>query len=218
MDMNENRYLLGLDIGQAHDPTAVAIIEHKSREATPTYRIRALHRYPLGTAYTAIADDILARLRTPPLARDTLVAIDATGVGAPVVDLIKSPRDIYDIYAITITGSTAVGGSGYQLNVPKRDLITKTAVLFQQHRIRIATTLPDTDELVDELLGYRIKTSDRGHHSYGPEASRDHDDLLLAVSLALWVGERRPATIPVTIHRNNARIPTQHDRFDPFWF
>jgi hypothetical protein len=216
--MSEHRYLLGLDIGQANDPTAVAIIEHPTRELPPTYRVRALHRYPLGTYYTEIADDIVARLRTPPLARNTLVGIDATGVGAPVVDLIKHHRDIYDIYAITITAGTTVGSTGHQLNVPKRDLITKTAVLFQQHRIRISARLPDTPTLVNELLNYRIKTSDNGHHSYGPESSHDHDDLLLALSLALWIGERRPATIPVKILVPRGRIPTQHDRFDPYWF
>jgi hypothetical protein len=216
MVMNKNRYLLGLDLGQAHDRTAVTIIEHRAREFPPTYRVRALHRYPLGTYYTEIAADIVARLHMPPLLDNTLVAIDATGLGTPVVELIKNHRDIYDVYAITITGGTTVAGAGYQLNVPKRDLITKSAVLFQQHRVCIATHLRDTPALVDELRGYRIKTSDTGHHSYGPENSRDHDDLLLALSLALWVGERTPAAIPMRTYVPWARIPTQHDRFTPF--
>jgi hypothetical protein len=66
--------------------------------------------------------------------------------------LIKNHPDTDDVYAITITGGTTPGGSGYELTVPKRDLITKTAVLFQQGRIRIAE-LPDTQALVEELHG-----------------------------------------------------------------
>jgi len=216
--MNRQRYLFGLDVGQAQDPTALAIVEHEARSRHPVYNVRELYRYPLGTPYPVICDEISARLRSAPLARNSLVAIDATGVGAPIVDLIKNQRDIYDIYSITITGGTAVSGTSYQLTVPKRDLITKTAILFQQHRIRIAASLPDTQQLLDELHSYRIKTSDTGHHTYAPAHSSDHDDLLLALSLALWIGEHRPVPPPSTIHVPRGCIPTQHDRFGRTWF
>jgi hypothetical protein len=218
MAMNPVRYLLGVDVGRARDPTALALIEHARYEQKPTYNVRGLYRYPLGTSYTQIASDIVERLREPPLDRNCFVAIDATGVGAPVVDLIKNYPRIYDVYAITITGGTAIGGTGYDLTVPKRDLITKTAVLLEQRRIRIATDLSDTPSLVDELLGYRITTSDTGHHTYGPASSSDHDDLLLAISLALWIGEHRPAPRPARISIPQGRIPTQHDRFTPYSF
>jgi hypothetical protein len=216
--MNKQRYLFGLDVGQAHDPTALAIVEHETRTREPIYNVRELYRYPLGTPYPVISDQISERLRAAPLARNSLVAIDATGVGAPIVDLIKSHRDIYDIYSITITAGTAVNKTGYQLTIPKRDLITKTAILLQQNRIRIAASLRDTPALLNELRNYRIKTSDSGHHTYAPANSSDHDDLLLALSLALWIGEHRPATIPMTTFRTRGRIPTQHDRFLDTWF
>lgn len=216
--MNQHRYILGLDPGQANDPTAVAIVQHPSRDRDPIYTVSALHRYPLGTSYPVIVTDITNRLLTPPLARSSMLAVDATGVGAPVVDMFKNHAKLRDVYRITITAGTAVGGNGYELTVPKRDLIIKTAVLFQQRRLRIATGLPDTTALVDELLGYRIKTSDSGHQTYGPASSQDHDDLLLALTLALWTAERRPATIPMKILQPTGHIPTQHDRFLPTWF
>jgi hypothetical protein len=199
-------------------PDALAVIEHETRPRHPVYNVRALHRYPLGTPYPVTADQISERLRTPPLYRNSLVAIDTTGVGAPVVDLIKTHRNIYDVYAITITGGTTVGKTGYDLTVPKRDLITKTAILFQQQRIRIAAGLSDTAQLVDELHSYRIKTSDTGHHTYAPAHSSDHDDLLLALALALWIGEHRAAKLPATISKPTGCIPTQHDRFGRTWF
>jgi hypothetical protein len=137
-----------------------------------------------------------------------------SGVGLPVVDLMKADPRLWEVYAITITGATAVGGGGHQRTVPKRDPITTTSVLFQQHRVKIAASLPDAPALIDELLNFRIKTSDTGHNTYAPAGSRDHDDLLLALSLALWTAEHRPATLPMQISRaNKYRIPTGEDRF-----
>jgi hypothetical protein len=214
--VTEKRYVLGIDIGQANDPTAVAILEHEYRTREPTYALRALHRYRLGTPYPNIVADITNRLLTPPLSEHSIVAIDSTGVGAPIVDLFKQHPRLGDICAITITGGTSIGGSGYQLTVPKRDLINTTAILLQQRRLRIAGNLPDTPALINELLNYRFKTSDSGHQSYAPATSQDHDDLLIALSLALWRAKHRPA-IFATTHVPQGRIPTAEDRFLP-WF
>jgi hypothetical protein len=111
--MSQQRYVIGLDLGQANDPSAVAIIEHTYHARGPSYRVRALHRYRLGTSYTAIVDDLTTRMLTAPLARASMLAIDATGVGRPVVDLFKDNRGLRDVYAITITAGTAVSGGGY---------------------------------------------------------------------------------------------------------
>jgi hypothetical protein len=201
---------------QGPRPDRAALIKDPLKD-NGTYDVVALHRFPLGTPYTTLVDQVLARLGEAPLARQTRVAIDSTGVGAPVVDLFKShPKKPHDIYAITITGGAAVGGTGYKPTVPKRDLINTTAVLLQQGRLRIASELSDTDQLISELRSYRIKTSDSGHDRYEPAGNQDHDDLLLALSLALWLAERKPFR-HATILRPKGRIPTQHDRFLPYW-
>ena len=207
-------YTLGIDIGKANDPTALALIEHPL-ESEPTYQVRALHRFPLGTSYTTVVDRIMRRINEKPLHRLTRLAIDATGVGNPVIDLFKTQHRPPDVYAITITSGTSVGGSGYHCTVPKRDLINTTAVLLQQQRILIAADLPDAKALVHELLSYRIKISDSGHDSYGPASSQDHDDLLLALSLALWTAERHPVCY-ATLSVPKGRIPTHLDRFGPY--
>jgi hypothetical protein len=209
-------YTLGIDIGKANDPTALALIEHPLVQK-PVYQVRALHRFRLGTPYPTLVERIMGRLSEKPLAGLTRVAIDSTGVGAPVVDLFKSQRRPSDIYAITITSGTSIGGAGYRRTVPKRDLIHTTAVILQQQRLRIATDLPDTAALVDELLSYRIKITDAGHDRYEPASSQDHDDLLLALSLALWLAERNPFRY-LTSHVPTGTIPTQHDRYSPYYF
>jgi hypothetical protein len=185
-------YTLGIDPGKANDPTALALIEHPLVK-TPTYNVHALHRFRLGTSYTSLVEAIMARLAEPPLRGLTRIAIDETGVGAPVVDLFKNhPSCPNSFYAITITGGNAVGGSSSRPTVPKRDLIHTTAVILQQQRLRIPTQLGDTQALVDELLSFRVKLSDTGYDRYEPASSSDHDDLLLALSLALWTAERKP--------------------------
>jgi hypothetical protein len=210
-------YTLGIDIGKTNDPTALALIEHPVEEK-PIYQVRALHRFRLGTPYPTLVESIMSRLTEKPLAGVTRVAIDSTGVGAPVVDLFKSQqRRPSDIYAITITSGTSVGGAGYHPTVPKRDLINTTAVILQQQRLRIATDLPDANALGDELLSYRIKITDTGHDRYEPASSQDHDDLLLALSLALWIAERNPIRRATTFHVPTGRIPTHEDRFSPYW-
>jgi hypothetical protein len=215
--MTQQRYVVGLDLGQANDPTAVAIVEHDYIDPQPTYRIRALHRYPLGTRYPAIVNDVTARLLAPPLKHASLLAIDGTGVGRPIVDLFKDNPELQDIYGITITGGGSPTGNGYRLSVPKHELISTSTILFQQHRIRISTDLPDTPTLIGELLNYRIRTTDSGHQRYEPASTTEHDDLLLALSLALWTAQRRPARIPMKTYVTTGRIPTPEDRFLPRW-
>jgi hypothetical protein len=209
-------YTLGIDPGQANDPTALALIRHPL-QPNAVYELQALHRFRLGTAYPTLVDRTMNRVAQPPLARLTRIAIDATGVGAPVVDLFKHhPHAPVDIYAVTITSGTNTGGSGYRPTVPKRDLIQTTAVVLQQRRLRIPTTLPDTPQLLEELRNYRIKLSDTGHDRYEPASSQDHDDLLLALSLALWLAEQKPFRY-ARISVPRGRIPTAEDRFSPFW-
>jgi hypothetical protein len=97
------------------------------------------------------------------------------------------------------TVSTAEG----RIRVPKRDLVTATAVLLQNGQLRIGKGLDATAELVDELLDYRQKISDAGHDSYGPSSSTGHDDLVIAPSLACWIAEKHGRRTPLTTARPN---------------
>lgn len=215
--MADIHYTLGIDVGQANDPTALALIESETGKK-PVYKLTALHRFPLGRSYPQLVSDVSRRVNEAPLAGRTRLAIDATGVGAPIVDLFNDgvqPRSA--IYAITITGGTSVGGAPQHPTVPKRDLINTTAVVLQQRRLRIARDMLDTAPLIDELLSHRVKKSESGHDSYGPASSRDHDDLLLALSLALWLAETRPFSY-ARISWPRGRIPARTtDRFFPLY-
>src|SRR5688500_8230145 len=74
-------YIAGLDLGQAQDYTAFAVLERTQvGEAPARYQVRHLERWPLRTPYTQIAADVAERMQRPPLGQARL-ALDLTGVG-----------------------------------------------------------------------------------------------------------------------------------------
>jgi Terminase RNaseH-like domain len=180
-------YVIGIDLGQSPDRTAVALIEYDQIEQ-PDYRVRFLHLFPRGTPYTELPDTISERISQPPVKSNVNLAVDATGPGRPVVDYLREQLSPTPLFAITITGGTEVTGRHRDPNVPKRHLISTTSLILEQRRLRIAEKMRHTDTLVDELLAFRRFISERGSDTYGG-SSGSHDDLVFALSLGLWTAE-----------------------------
>jgi hypothetical protein len=194
------RCFVGLDLGQAQDFTALAVLQRPHvypgdppARRRPDYALRHLQRFPLGTPYPEVVKAVLGLLRTPPLPGCVLV-IDQTGVGRPVVDLLADGlRDhvTCSFFPVTITaGHEATVGEGGGLRVPKKELVAAVQVLLQSRRLHVARSLPDAPVLVRELENFRVKVTASAHETFEAWRERDHDDLVLAVALAAWVGER----------------------------
>jgi hypothetical protein len=80
--------------------------------------------------------------------------------------------------------------------VPKRDLVSVVQVALQTERLKIASALPEAEALVRELQNFQVKISlDTAHDSYGAWRDGTHDDLVLAVALAVWCGTRPSAKL-----------------------
>lgn len=218
----EKLMIIGVDLGQTNDYTAICIVEKASREGemvreeypgepprwvreaiTDEYHVRHLERPALGTPYPEIVERVLALVRK--LGGRIILAVDQTGVGRPVVDMIESglwaaveeaeAKTVLTPAWITISGGDSVtpaadGG----LKVPKRDLVSAALVLLQNGQLKIASSLPLREALVRELQNFRVKINlATGRDSYG--AGRDwreneHDDLVLSVAMACWAGEQ----------------------------
>jgi hypothetical protein len=206
-------FYLGLDLGQASDFTALAIVRRQDGPRPRSYEIPWLERFPLGTSYPAIVAAVARRCRqlatqSPlpgpapgvryadhPLNRahiEQRLLVDATGVGRPVVDLLRRERLPGTLYDVTITGGDTATQQGMSWRVPKRELVSVAQVLLQSGRLKIAEALPDTAVLTRELLNFQVKISDQAHDSYGAWREGTHDDLVLAVALACWAGEQLP--------------------------
>jgi hypothetical protein len=177
------KYVVGVDLGQTADYTAITILEEREENS---YDVRYLERLR-NTPYPAIVrrlDHLVRRLPEKPS-----MAVDATGVGRPVIDMIKDANLPATIYPITLTGGDAVTQDGMERHVPKRDVASTIAVLLQTGRLRIARRLKESEILHRELLNFRVKISLSGHDSYEAWREQEHDDLVLAVGLATWFFE-----------------------------
>ena len=190
---------VGLDLGQASDYTAIAIVEKAGEhgDTGAALNVRHLQRYPLGTTYPAIVEAVAGIVAVLP--DRAVLAVDATGVGRPVVDLLRAAglRPI----AVTVTGGDTATNEGMNWRIPKRELVTGVQLALQQGRLRIARALPEAETLIRELNNYKVTISETGHDSYGAWRESDHDDLVFAVGLAVWSANRERRYYAVAARR-----------------
>jgi len=183
-------YVLGLDLGQTKDFTALAVLERQPAIAAEKldYALRHLRRFPLGTPYPAIVSAMTAIRKNSSL-RDAPLVVDQTGVGRAVVDMIHRARPRARIRPITITAVHDVVPDGAGWHVPKKELVSVLQVLLQSKRLQVARALPMATVLVKELECFRVKITASANETFEAWRERDHDDLVLAAAMAAWVGE-----------------------------
>jgi hypothetical protein len=122
----------------------------------------------------------------------TTLAIDATGVGAPVVDLFRREKINAELKPIQIVGGANVSSEFGMTRVPKRDLVSVVQVGLQNRTLKIAAQLELAEVLSRELQNFQVKITDSANDTYGAWREGTHDDLVLAVALALWTASRPP--------------------------
>jgi hypothetical protein len=159
--------------------------------------LRHLQRFPLGTPYPAVVQAVVSLLGNVQLS-DPSLAVDQTGVGRAVVDMLADAlrgQVSCLFFPITITAGHAVtGGEMDSLHVPKKELVGTLQLLFQTRRLQVARTLPDAAVLVKELENFRVKITAARNETFASWREGQHDDLVLAVALAAWLGEQMLTT------------------------
>jgi hypothetical protein len=211
--------IIGVDLGQQRDYTAISVIEREHVPNGPMYndeyyyrgrwvfgarqpvrleyRVRHLERPTLGTPYPEQVTRIIELVET--LGGEVALVVDATGVGLPVTDMLWARLggviEATDVRVarcnVTITGGDSVTRTEGRVRVPKRDLISAPLVLMQNGQLKIAEGLSLRETFVKELLNFRVKINiSTAHDSYEAWREGDHDDLVLSVALACWAGER----------------------------
>ena len=190
------KYTFGLDLGQVKDYTALCVLERHGEGDTAIYHARHLQRFALGTPYPAIVVAVAEMLQQPSLSKEKVrLAIDETGVGAPVVDLFRQARLRAVLYPIHITGGASVNQDGDVEYVPKRNLVSVVQVALQTDQLKVASALPEAQTLVRELQNFQVKITDAANDTYGAWREGTHDDLVLAVAMALYAGKKRGAPV-----------------------
>jgi hypothetical protein len=193
---------IGADIGQRVDPTAIVVAEEETRRGTVHYLARMIERLPLGTPYPQVADrlaQVAATIRQRAAQEaDTLgqhprhveMVIDATGVGTPIVDLLRERGE--SPIAAYFTHGDRYSQQGRQISIGKAWLVSRLQVLFQTGRLHLALT-DHASALREELLNYEIRIDDKANDRYGAFKTGTHDDIVTALGLA--VGPERQGAV-----------------------
>jgi hypothetical protein len=183
---------LALDLGQTQDYSALAVVARRRPDgptAPPHFSVSYLRRWSLGTSYTAVVADVARLVKRPPL-RNPILGIDQTGVGSAVVDMFRAARPSARLQPVLITGGHATRkDDAGAWHIPKKELVSALQAPLSGRRLAIAD-LPERETLVRELLAFKVKVSTAGAETFEAWRERDHDDLVLAVCIAVWLGSR----------------------------
>jgi hypothetical protein len=190
--------IIGCDVGQAKDPTGLAVVDLVSNraEGRQEFHCRHIERLPLGTLYDGIINRVV-EIAQEVWPSEPIAAFDATGVGRPVVELARK-KLAFKTIGITITGGDAETLDGDDWRVAKVPLITTLQIALQLGESKIAAELPGVEALVEELLNYRVEI--RGTHETFNAREGQHDDLVLALACAVYVARR----VGVNVHPRSA--------------
>jgi hypothetical protein len=207
-----DRWIVGVDLGQSADPTAVAVLHHRvvpleewvHNDKAQTWRqksethfdVRYLERLTLGLSYPAQVAHVRDILQRTPIKGAALV-IDETGVGRAVADIFNAAG--LKPMRITITGGDkATQQDAYSWHVPKLELVSGLDARLHTGELKIAAELIEAGALADELKDFQRSVGAAGRASYGARVGK-HDDLVLAVAIALWFATSGPKSSATTL-------------------
>ena len=167
-------------MGQKRDHSAIAVVEGEEKRLAwmPSLprqmRIRYLQRIPLGTPYPRVVERVREIVRNPLLQGRSRVVVDATGVGGPVVDLLKAARLDCPLTVVTITSGERAHSSGENWHVPKQDLLTNLLVLLEAGELRIPRRLREAGALIRELNHVEVRHRPGGSVGMGAGGAGEH--------------------------------------------
>jgi hypothetical protein len=198
---------LGVDIGQASDPSAWTLCERKiyardkrllnrridEMETYSNLHATAFSRFALRTPYTNVLKTLASIVAIPELYRDIALIIDCTRERA-VYEMIRLSPDFHGItiIPIVITSGNHVSTDEYGwYNVPEAELLSALTVALEGQRLIIdkgGQELGDEERLNEQLTHIKRKTSAK-RKSIGMTVDGtdvDHDDMAFSLALSVW--------------------------------
>lgn len=206
-------YILGLDVGMLSDPSALVVLSTIDEEPPRHYDCVYLKRWPLMIGYEQVISDVNAMFNSNALnaRHDRYVVMDSGGVGRPVMEMLERKMDIrgIDMIGVSITaGFDVTVVSPMEFRVPKKDLIGAVQSALGGRRLRIAKGLKEAPQLQHELRQMTMKMTKAGNQQYEALSEKDHDDMAIALALALWFGDNQcPSVSTDRAWRQEAVMP-----------
>ena len=185
-----SNYLIGVDFGKLRDHSAVVILERSQDQTGLSYTVRGLERFPLHTKFRDVRSRVREITEQYPYRGNCHLLLDGTGIGEPVDELFRSDTFACPIEKFVITsGENATSG-----HVPKKDLIANLQLMMEMGELHIPRDLPGTAWLLEEFRAMRAQPTSTGETRYeAPQG--EHDDLVMALSLAAWKSRPRVPTV-----------------------
>ena len=187
-------YIIGVDLGQGAQYSGLCVLErtekltHDDEKPVRRYGCRLLKRWPLGTAYPAMLANIAGLVKNPIL-RDWTLVLGATNVGRPVVESFHQAKLPVKLQPVFITTGQDATFAHRVHHVAKVILISSVQLPLQERRLQFAQSLQETPMLMKELQNYRTKTTQPTTDVIDIREGQN-DDLVLALGLGCWWGER----------------------------
>lgn len=190
--------VIGIDIGQKRDRTAICAAEIDYRKKDPHrrgsrrithYLVRYLQRLPLGTPFPQVAERLgeICRQARERTSKRPDVFVDATGIGTPIIEVLEDHApDACFVWAVYFTygDRRSEDRSKRMVTLGKCYLVSRVQTLLQCRHLH----LPQGGEaraLARELLDYEIRVDENANDRYGAFRVGPHDDLVTALGLAV---------------------------------
>jgi hypothetical protein len=215
--------LIGADIGQRVDPTAIAVVELQWRDGETRgrddhYLVRYLGRLPLNTAYPQIVAELVRitnatkervidevqhvnKDNTTSVANEGYLVYPKRPNVTVFVDATGVGQPVVDLLTaagVRVTACYFVYGErrtqqGRTVRIGKSWMVSRLQALAQTNRLHLPRTA-EAEATRDELLAYEIKVDQDGADTYGARTGK-HDDLVTALGLATQPPVQRPCVM-----------------------
>ena len=199
---HKKEHFIGLDLGQRVDFSAFAVltaVTHIADTRDPYYchhkrtellRLRDAAQCPAGLEYKKIPSVVYQIRRALGWDLNVTLAVDASGPGLPVVEMIKASSPQAEVQAYIIVP----GGAGLSMRkgihtIGRQTLLSSLRIALETGVIRFPGNLHCRQQLIDQILATSIE---------GPSTS--HDDMVFALALAVVAAStRNPSLLKTSI-------------------
>lgn len=212
------KYLLAVDPGQKQDPAAIQLYMQEMELVHGVELLDQPDRVLLSDLliyqwriqdrrYTDLARFVVDIMDRQDLKEQTVLVLDATGVGTGVKDMLYS-MGVKDMIPIVYTAGGKVSyvyrdtqdkrfKAGQhqaldfhvldEIHVPKSDLVDEAVIALEQRRVKIPRGVPYKDDFERQMVEFTGKMNARGYMSYNNSDDEIHDDFVNCLMMRSWV-------------------------------
>ena len=206
----EVEFALGWDIGQKVDPSALALVRRSRTPIPPpegigsdcrqllgpnVFTVLGLERIALNTDYVAqcaIVANRLAYARARAGRAGCQLVCDITG-GGLVISNVLTAHGLDHLGIVIRPGTKDDRSHGNVWHIAKQNIAARLSAEFHQKTLHILPTLREAAVLADEISNFHATVNEHTSYvSYGARSGK-HDDLCLALGVALVYLSPNPA-------------------------